>query len=430
MYAKFRFPGCWLLLGLLLAACNRPESELSLRQRSGVISDERDARAILERASVSRVSLPGARPVQLLVLRGTPYAMGFQHGTLLRGDVRDLYARLLGRVQRQVPLEALDEVFDLLSPHIPAEEREEMRGLAHGAGVPLRDVHRIHAIPELSEFGQKKRYAGQLAATSCSNIAAFGRASADGQLYQLRILDWIRDLGIQRWPVVLVHRPAVGLASASFGYAGFVGAVSGMNAAQLVFGEKSYGNPPGESLDGIPFVFLFRKLMREAATLEQAEAIVRQARRTNAYLYLISAARGGPGQRARLLVTDRQRVAGFAAGSAVFDDRGEGLDSPAIEDVAYGAAKKDLAPQLIRAAHGRISAETLQQIAGSIALSSNLQNVIFRPASYEVWLSNAAEVAGEAGKAVNQPWFHFDLTAELTAPAPGSRPGTGTGPHD
>ena len=31
-----------------------------------------------------------------------------------------------------------DEAYDLMAPYIPVEEKEEMRGLAHGAGIPLR----------------------------------------------------------------------------------------------------------------------------------------------------------------------------------------------------------------------------------------------------------------------------------------------------
>ena len=65
--------------------------------------------------------------------------------------------------------------------------------------------------------------------------------------------------------------------------------------------------------------------------------------------------------------------------------------------------------QAIMDNYGQLSLDTLKVIAKSVGLKSNMQNVIFKPATLEAWVSNATTAKGEDGKAYNQKWFHFDL---------------------
>jgi len=57
-----------------------------------------------------------------------------------------------------------------------------------------------------------------------------------------------------------------GNAFVSFTYAGFLGVVTGMNSHGMGFGEKSYGNPGGETLDGIPCAFSQKSCCAKRAT--------------------------------------------------------------------------------------------------------------------------------------------------------------------
>lgn len=405
-----------LLLTLAGAGCIAvPKNSLPLYQRSVVIEDAAGAEEILARASVETVTAPGATAIRVLYLQGTPYEMGFQHGALLRDDIQAMYRQTIRRVKLLMSEDMLDEAYDLMAPYIPLEEIEEMRGLAHGADVPLRVVHWIHSIPELSEYGPKKRFSRGFNPTSCSNVVAFGRATADGELYHLRILDWSRNLGVQSWPAILVHRPEQGNASVVFSYAGFVGAVSGMNEQRMTFGEMGYGNPPGESLEGIPFIFLFRKLMRESATLEDALRIITAVPRTNSYVFVLGDAKQQSEERRGLLfITDRGRVLTFAESTLLKDEREGGDTYLPIDDVVYGGAKGDLLYEEILRSHGAIAPGTLMAMTKPVSLKSNLQNVILKPATLEAWVANATEEAGEAGKAANQPWLHFDFAKALS----------------
>ncbi len=409
---------CVVVAGITLS-CSVPQNHLSPYQRSMIITNPEIEAEVLSRASVEPLADEGLSNIKVLHLQGTPYEMGYQHGALLKDDIQAMYASLFRRVKIFASEEMMDEVYDLMAPYIPIEEVEEMRGVAHGADVPLKLVHWIHAIPEVSEYGQKKRFRRGFQQTSCSNLAAFGKATADGELYQLRVLDWIRELGVQKWSVILVHHPDRGNSSVSFSYAGFIGTVSGMNDQQMAFGEMGYGDPIGESLEGIPFIFLFRKLMREADNLETVQRMLTEARRTSSYVYLVSDAKAAEDEtRALLFITDRNRVLAYGENTLMIDERQEKKRKKVekylpIDDVVYGGAKGPVLHQEILNIYGQIAPDSLKEITKPVSLKSNMQNVIFKPATLETWVSNATGEKGEPGKASNQQWFHFDFADAL-----------------
>ena len=186
-----------------------------------------------------------------------------------------------------------------------------------------------------------------------------------------------------------------------------------MNEKKMAFGEMGYGNPPGESLEGIPFVFLFRKLMREANSLDDAERIIKTARRTCSYVYMISdAKRDNNSKNAMLLVTNRSSVKVFLENTTLEDEL-KGREYPAIDDVVYGGAKNEKLYKVISEYYGKISPDILKEIAKNISLKSNMQNVIFKPATLESWVSNATTSKYDAGKACNQKWFYFNFAKTL-----------------
>ena len=407
----FFWPALFAVLALTAACVRVPDNSLPLDQRSMVIDSPADAERILSKARMIETDDPAVNHIKVLYLSGTPYEMGFQHGRLNYTDVRANVKHIVGLVKHYAQEDIMDEVYDLISPYIPLEEKEEMRGLAHGADLPLRVIHWLHCIPEVSEFGPKERLSKKFESTFCSNIAAFGNATADGALYQMRVLDWIRQLGAHKYPVILVHQPDQANASATFSFAGFIGCVSGMNEKHMAFGEMGYGDPEGERLDGIPFVFLFRKLMREANTLAEATDMIQSARRTCSYVYMISDAKATTGAgKASLFVTDPSRVLIFKENMRLVDERNPEDVYPAIDDVVYGGARPEALHDKLTEHYGRINVGRLKETAKAVSLKGNIQNVIFKPQTLEAWVSHAAtSKKDEKGRACNQEWFYFNL---------------------
>lgn len=404
-----------LLLILISTGCGPPSNNLPLYQRSMIIQNQQTEQAILAKASMEVKEIPQSNnQVKVLYLSGTPYEMGFQHGTMIRADIQSMYKKVIGLLKLKVNQDILDEVYDLMAPYIPQEEQEEMRGLAHGANVPLRVVHWIHSIPGAFEYGQKKRFIKGAVPTSCSNLVAFNQATVNGEMYHLRVLDWARYFHLQNWPVVLVHRPETGHASATFSYSGFIGAVTGMNEQQLTFGEMGYGDPPGESLEGIPFIFLFRKMMREADSIADIKRTIESVQRTNSYVFVFGDAKQGDGpEKGRLFIVDRSRVLSYPENTHMVDERKGGDTYPAVDDVVYAGARAESLHSSIVENYGNINPDVLKKIAEQVSLKSNLHNVILRPRTMEAWFSNASLSKGLEGKASRQPWIHFDFSQAL-----------------
>ena len=81
--------------------------------------------------------------LRILHLKGTPYEMGYQHGVLLHDEVR---AGLQDGIYEELVQGSPISHFLLLRharhvhSYVPLEYREEMRGLADGAGIAYLDV--------------------------------------------------------------------------------------------------------------------------------------------------------------------------------------------------------------------------------------------------------------------------------------------------
>ncbi|MCO5167679.1 MAG: C45 family autoproteolytic acyltransferase/hydrolase [Planctomycetes bacterium] len=374
----------------------------------------------------------------VLHLKGTPYEMGFQHGRLLREQVRGMARRILDNqdglgktAEYQAYLMMRPLMHDLLRPHIPARFREEMRGLADGAEVPYADVEASNLFPE---------------AFHCSGIALRGAATKDGALYHVRILDYMTRLGLQDVALVIVHQPTdEGLRSwINVGFAGFIGTVTGMNEAQVALGEMG-GSGLGH-WDGVPMALLMRDALERAGTLAEALEVFRASPRTCEYYYVISDGKTRdavgiwatpdvletiqPGESYALFDNLRPR-GGAAAGKAFAGGlkvdanphrvllQGQGgvkgfvaLQRPDTLVLSgpdrYGHFMERLAPR-----YGEVDEQVLMDLVKRpVSMASNLHVAIFRPETLEVWVAIAA---ADGDPACDQPYLRYDLRAALTA---------------
>ncbi len=279
-----------------------------------------------------------------LVLRGSPYQRGFAHGHALRERIAAFHTDFLSRVARDAAEEAarwhlesvglplkgrleaclagllgmgpvrglvrdalLDRVADQLAVATPERFREELLGIADGAGLDPRIVERFHAVAEVASAG-------------CSNLAAWGSATRDGHFLQYRNLDWSLDLGVQDHAVVVEHVAEGGhRGHLTLGFAGFAGALQGLNDAGITLGEVGAGSSL-VSYRGQPMVFRLRRILEEAGSLDDAERILREGNRTKGYNFLIGDLRR---RQARAFETNAAAVASF------------GADDPAEAGVAY-----------------------------------------------------------------------------------------------
>ncbi len=347
--------------------------------------------------------------VRVVRLSGAPNALGRQHGAALRDEVRGCLRRVLGYFRRalKVPLVRawvvnwwLDTTWRRALSFVAPDHLAELRGLAEGAGVPLRELARFQAIPE-------RTYA-------CANLAAWGGTTAGGRLIHLRNLDWAIEAGAQDYATVFVVRPTGKRAFVSVGWAGFIGVLTGVNDARISIGQ--IGAKTVETTGrGEPMALLMRRVLEEATTVDQAADTIEQAHRTVGVNYVIADAAT---RRALALETTARRVRRFEANDpaehevpyarpmadAVFradpavdpairerqtasngDPRRDGLESPAGSS-AYDRRYLGLARGL-HAARGAFDVERAIALAGAVAPDSNVQSVIF--AWPDLWVANA-----------------------------------------
>lgn len=353
--------------------------------------------------------------IRVLYLHGKPYYIGYQHGAILREEIQDnfgyLYKEALKKFKSQ---ELFAEAFERMRPHIPEEYMEEMHGLAHGSKMPLHVIHHLHALPELSEWGGKKKLretvklmmSGELG-TSCSNIGVTAPATVDGGTYAVRALDWglHRISKLHQYPVIMVVKPCSGVSYANITWAGFIGAISGMNAEGITLGEMGYGDPPNETLSGKPMPFLLRDVLSKAHNLKEVRDIIEKSRGTSSFGFLMSDGKTGQSE---LYIKDSERFLIFKPGVSI-QDGDEKI--PGIEKVSYGGHDNELLTELLRENYGKISPELLMQtIIPKIAMKSNFQNVVYDPARLRFWLNFAPN---REERAAEQPYTLFDLGQAL-----------------
>jgi hypothetical protein len=96
--------------------------------------------------------LDGGTALRVLRLAGTPREKGAAHGRLLKADIRAAVERLRPREEGLREF-ALETCGDQLLPHLPADVREELEGIAEGAGVSLAEALYLNTRFELASFG-------------------------------------------------------------------------------------------------------------------------------------------------------------------------------------------------------------------------------------------------------------------------------------
>ena len=119
---------------------------------------------------------------------------------------------------------------------------------------------------------------------SCSSIAAWGKATEGGHLFQTRNLDWNLEVGAHEFPVVVVYIPTRGIPHVVPTFAGVIGAHTGMNVRGIALSEMgdSPARRPRTTLHAPHFTVFFRSLLYDADSLSRAWRSSSRCRRPSA----------------------------------------------------------------------------------------------------------------------------------------------------
>lgn len=230
----------------------------------------------------------GQDQVPMAIVQGNPYEMGRSLGELMAEDICELLTDALHRAQQGDPNrysnENLDKAWQTVQSYLPEQWKAQLQGLSAGSGLAHQLIVRAHMIPVLGDY-------------SCSGAVLWGQSTADNKMYVFRNLDYMLDMRMQDFPLILVCLPEDGLPHVSPTFAGFLGVQTGMNANGLALTEM--GDSPARDypfdLNGIPFIALFSDLLYRAENLSQALDMIRRANRIKKYHYVIGSASDNQG---------------------------------------------------------------------------------------------------------------------------------------
>ncbi|MDO4559164.1 MAG: C45 family peptidase [Planctomycetia bacterium] len=307
-----------------------------------------------------------------MMVSGTPSQMGAAHGRLMRMFVRRLVERVVYGITAAEAVangtwlpETLREIEKRTLPHIPVRFMEECDAMSGAVGISSRDGRYANLFPERFH---------------CSGFAVRGQASINGQVLHARVLDYMRDIALQRYAAVQIFRPDGYIPWMSLGYAGFIGTVTAMNAEGVAVGEMGGG---GEGAwDGVPMSLLLRDVMERAESTDDAVRILRQTPRTCEYYYVISDKRGA--------------ICGVKATPERVEVLGPGERHPELPEIppdtvmiSAGDRAVELSRRL-REEYGKIDVPAMiRMMRRPVAMRSNLHNAVFAPQSLEMWFADA-----------------------------------------
>ncbi len=234
-------------------------------------------------------------------LEGTPYEMGFQHGTLLHEELK----KGLEFIQADPGLASMPEiaknlgVLDLAYEKSYQDVLDECQGMVDAAG----DVGWTMDMCLVLNFGdvlveflysgvpeeEAKRLAKKIQ-PGCSQAVATGAATEDGRMYHARLLDWTQMDYILEFPTIFVRQPSDGLAHAFIGFPANLSPYSGINEAGIsaASNEADPLDKTVGSLDGRSHVQLQAQILKHADSLEKARQMIAEVSHMSAEIITVA----------------------------------------------------------------------------------------------------------------------------------------------
>lgn len=224
-------------------------------------------------------------------LEGTPAQIGYQHGVMLAEEIADLqkvFALELSHDTKKDWKFFRDQAKSILWPHVEAEYREEMQGIAdglktQGVNLDLWDIVAMNASEEWDYFVEeydKEHTAPAITQPAktvperCSAFVATGKYTKDGRVV-IAHNNWTNYLDGARWTIVFDILPLKGNRLLMDGLPGLIhsGDDFGVNSAGIVVTETTIGAFHGYDMNGIPEFVRARKAMQYSASIDDVARI-------------------------------------------------------------------------------------------------------------------------------------------------------------
>jgi len=370
----------------------------------------------IKNAKLYTAGLSGVNKINIVHLWGTPYEMGYAYGTILKDQILStmtgFYAHLMDQVEHYIkdlpkPVQdwitnigldvALGLTYEWTKKYTPNYFFEELSGLSNGSGFDYMKLVKIHMLPELVKAG-------------CTMVGAWGAATPNGELYQLRALDWDCDSPLQKQPTIVIYHPnkGNGHSFANVGWAGWIASITGMSSVPLAISEKVGDDFGKSSRIGIPFHYLLRDILQFDNTLDDSINRMINAHRTCAIYAGV-----GDGNYGEF------RLFEYTQGSlTVYDDKNSPF-KPHFTNVVYRGIQTDCLVDRIQALHGNITAINIIQNLVSYTGTGDLHLAVYDFKRMLMYVSNAQVVGGPPPtRACDRQFVGLDMNKLFAEVAP------------
>jgi hypothetical protein len=326
---------------------------------------------------------------RVLHLKGPHYDMGFQHGKLMKEEIEaaSMVLKVVGVASWEGDFQAtLRQAWERTEKFIPEKFKQEIKGMAEATGLSVEDVQDFTIFPELFH---------------CSGFAMWGKATADGELLHGRVLDYMREAGLDKYSLIIIQEPKDANAFVNVAYSGMLGSVTGMNDRQIGIGEM--GGRGAEQWDGMPMSFLIRECLESGNTLDDVKRIMTDTPRTCEYYYVISDAKADNGRGSAYGVAAWPKDIQFIAPNQAH----ERLPRPVEDAVLLSAGDRyNVLVDRAQKMYGKFTPQTaLDLMARGVSMESNMHNALFKPKTMELWVANST--IQQPG--CNRPYRHYDV---------------------
>jgi len=206
-----------------------------------------------------------AKRFPLVEVSGTPYDMGYQHGSEFKALIVDSMKTFEGKLS--VPKA---KAVDYAAQSIPycweraPELMEEVQGIADGSGLSLEEIFVLNA--SLDIYGSSGRVKTFVAA-DCWTSAVNGKGAAEGKTFVTWTAEdspsWLKSC------VLIKVEPENGIPCLTWTFAGFVGR-PGMNP---YIGLSAGTLSSTDCDDGLPYPFVCRKVLSKKTVGDAVFAI-------------------------------------------------------------------------------------------------------------------------------------------------------------
>eukprot|EP00744_Colponema_vietnamica_P012483 GILI01017519.1.p1 GENE.GILI01017519.1~~GILI01017519.1.p1 ORF type:complete len:436 (+),score=90.74 GILI01017519.1:30-1310(+) len=227
---------------------------------------------------------------QVLHLWGTPYEKGYAQGQLMTAEVKAVVGAINEYVEAEIlhflpflPASLVDAIatygvdpllnltYQWTEPFMKQEYKDEMQGIADGAGIDVDLVRMYNMFPELTR-------------AACSIVGANGPSTPGKGINHLRALDIGPDIPIKDQAQVTVYHSS-GSSTNTFltvGWTAMIGSLTGYSASGVGIGEKVWwaASPDLADIYGEPWMFVLRNVLEHTVTIDQALDLISGSNRT------------------------------------------------------------------------------------------------------------------------------------------------------